>query len=82
MAKGMTKITAVHLMADRVKLAVLLDDSRVLFVPLAAFPRLERASEADILAVRITGGGHGLRWDSLDEDLSISGLAKAASETA
>ena len=51
---------------------VVLDDGRTLGVPLAWFPRLLRGSAADRAKVWITP--HGLHWDELDEDVSITGL--------
>jgi hypothetical protein len=49
-----------------------LDDGRTLGVPLAWFPRLLRASEAERNAVELSPGG--LHWEALDEDISIAGL--------
>ena len=49
-----------------------LDDGRTLGVPLAWFPRLLLAQEADRLNVEISPGG--LHWPDLDEDISIAGL--------
>ena len=55
-------------------LVVALVDGRTLIVPLGWFPRLKHASMADLRDVRLTGQGRGLRWDALDEDLSVRGL--------
>jgi hypothetical protein len=49
-----------------------LSDGRVIGVPLAWFPRLLNASEEQRNQVRISS--RGLHWQSLDEDISISGL--------
>lgn len=49
-------------------------DGRQLGVPLAYFPRLLYASPAQRLKYIISGGGKGLHWDELDEDISVSGL--------
>jgi hypothetical protein len=49
-----------------------LSDGRTLGVPLAWFPRLLRGSPEQREQVRISGLG--LHWDSLDEDVSVSGL--------
>lgn len=51
---------------------VTLTDGRVIGVPLAWFPRLLRASEAERAAVTITP--FGLHWEGLDEDISVAGL--------
>lgn len=49
-----------------------LADGRTLGVPLAWFPRLLRASQAQRKQVRISA--RGLHWEALDEDISIAGL--------
>jgi len=53
---------------------VQLADGRVIGVPLAWFPRLLRASPKQRLQFEISGGGQGLHWDELDEDISVAGL--------
>ena len=49
-------------------------DGRELTVPLEWFPRLRGASPAARQNCRLIGGGIGLHWPDLDEDLSVSGL--------
>lgn len=49
-------------------------DGRQLAVPLAYFPRLLHASQAQRARYEISGGGTGLHWDELDEDISVEGL--------
>jgi hypothetical protein len=49
-------------------------DGRQLGVPLAYFPRLARASSAQRKKYIISGGGIGLHWDELDEDISVPAL--------
>ena len=49
-----------------------LSDGRTLGVPLAWFPRLLDASQAERERVEI--GHYGLHWERLDEDVSINGL--------
>jgi len=51
-----------------------LTDGRQLGVPLAYFPRLLNATRAQRDDCVISGGGSGLHWDELDEDISVSGL--------
>ncbi|MCX6582343.1 MAG: DUF2442 domain-containing protein [Candidatus Aminicenantes bacterium] len=51
-----------------------LSDGRRLGVPLAYFPRLLHASPGDRERYIISGGGTGLHWDELDEDISLAGL--------
>jgi hypothetical protein len=51
-----------------------LADGRQLGVPLAYFPRLLRASPADRDRFTVSGGGTGIHWDDLDEDISVPAL--------
>jgi len=51
-----------------------LTDGRQLGVPLAYFPRLLNATRTQRDDCVISGGGSGLHWDELDEDISVSGL--------
>lgn len=46
-------------------------DGRQLGVPLAYFPRLANASAAKRKKYIISGGGIGLHWEELDEDISV-----------
>lgn len=51
-----------------------LADGRQRGVPLAYFPRLLRATPSQREVYTISGGGTGLHWDDLDEDISVSAL--------
>jgi hypothetical protein len=49
-------------------------DGRILSVPLSWFPVLRAATPEQRSRYEIGGGGVGLHWPDLDEDLSIAGL--------
>ena len=49
-------------------------DGRKLGVPLAYFPRLLNAMPAQREQYEISGGGSGLHWDEIDEDISVENL--------
>jgi len=51
-----------------------LTDGRQIGVPLAYFPRLKIATLAQRKRYSISGGGIGLHWDALDEDISVPAL--------
>ena len=51
-----------------------LRDGRKLGVPLAYFPRLLGAEKKQLENYIISGGGTGLHWDELDEDISVQSL--------
>ena len=51
-----------------------LTDGRTLGVPLAWFPRLLRATDEQLARYELSGGGAGIHWADLDEDISVEGL--------
>jgi len=66
--------TATHVRFEADLMWVELADGRQLGVPLAYFPRLLRASPAERSGFTVSGGGTGIHWDDLDEDISVSAL--------
>jgi len=65
---------ATKLSFDEEVMSVHLVDGRVLVVPLAYFPRLANAKVSERKKYTISGGGEGLHWDELDEDISVPNL--------
>ena len=65
---------ATHVRFDEDVMWVELADGRQLGVPLAYFPRLLRATPAQRSNFTLSGGGTGIHWDDLDEDISVSAL--------
>ena len=59
---------------DEDSMWVALADGRDLGVPLAYFPRLLDATPEQRNEFVISGGGTGIHWDDLDEDISVEGL--------
>ncbi|NNC32850.1 DUF2442 domain-containing protein [Longimicrobium terrae] len=59
-------------------LSVDLADGRTISVPLAWYPALLHASREQRAEWRISGGGFGIHWPALDEDLSTEGLLRGA----
>ncbi|MCC7004029.1 MAG: DUF2442 domain-containing protein [Gemmatimonadaceae bacterium] len=55
-------------------LRVRLADGREVMVPLEWFPRLRSATADQLREYRFIGGGLGIHWPELDEDLSVEGL--------
>jgi hypothetical protein len=55
-------------------LTVELSDGRTLSVPLAWYPRLVYATPQERSHWRLIGGGHGIHWPDLDEDISVENL--------
>ncbi len=61
------------------ELSVRLMDGRTISVPLVWYPRLLNATEEQRKNWRISGGGYGIHWEDVDEDLSTEGLLRGAS---
>jgi uncharacterized protein DUF2442 len=55
-------------------LTVALLDGRSVSVPLSWYPRLAKGSSAERLNWQLLGGGHGIHWPDLDEDISVDDL--------
>ena len=51
-----------------------LSDGRTISVPLAWHPRLVHATPQERSNWQLIGGGQGIHWPDLDEDISIEGL--------
>jgi hypothetical protein len=51
-----------------------LEDGRSLTTPLEWFPRLRDATPEQREKWRLIGGGVGIHWPDLDEDISVAGL--------
>ncbi|HXA24888.1 MAG TPA: DUF2442 domain-containing protein [Acetobacteraceae bacterium] len=56
------------------ELVVGLMDGRTISVPLAWYPRLSEGSPDQRAHWEICGGGYGIHWPDLDEDLSTEGM--------
>ena len=59
-------------------LIVGLKDGRRISVPIEWYPRLAHGSAAERSNWQICGGGYGIHWPDLDEDLSTEGLLRGA----
>lgn len=56
------------------ELTVALDDGRTVSVPLAWFPRLLNGTAKQRKKWELIGGGIGIHWDEVDEDISVASL--------
>ncbi len=70
------RVKGVRLTTD--SLVVDLMDGRTISVPLAWYPRLLNAAETARSRFEICGGGYGIHWPDIDEDLSTEGLLRGA----
>jgi len=70
------RVANVHCTDDR--LSVDLRDGRTIIVPLAWYPRLLAASPEQRAKWQVSGGGYGIHWPDIDEDLSTEGLLRGS----
>jgi len=70
------RVAGVELTEDT--LSVALRDGRTITVPLAWYPRLFNATLGQRNNWQISGGGYGLHWPEIDEDLNTEGLLRGA----
>lgn len=63
---------------DDEHLTVDLMDGRTIAAPLAWYPRLLDATTAQRANWEIAGGGYGIHWPDIDEDISAEGLLRGA----
>lgn len=59
-------------------LTVYLKDGRIVAVPLNWYPRLKKATQIARRHWEICGGGYGIHWPDIDEDLSIDGILQGS----
>lgn len=73
-----TRITNVNCTDECV--VVDLADGRTISVPLAFYPRLLHATPHQRSNWQLAGGGYGIHWPDIDEDLSAEGLLQGAAQ--
>ena len=66
------KVTGVRVTDDFI--TVTLEDDRSITVPTAWYPRLAHGTAGERAEYRIGGGGYGIHWPALDEDIGVEGL--------
>ncbi len=70
------RVASVELTDD--VLTVTLMDGRTISVPLVWYPRLLNATAAQRNNWQVGGGGYGIHWPDVDEDLHTEGLLRGA----
>ena len=69
-----TAFTAIEVIVTDDTLSVELTDGRTIAVPLAWYPRLSHGTVKERRSWRLIGGGRGIHWPELDEDISVANL--------
>lgn len=70
--------TAVAVSVTDDQILVVLADGRELAAPLAWSSRLAEATAEQRKNWRLIGGGQGIHWPDVDEDISVASLLKVA----
>ncbi len=73
-ASILTEPAAIRAWAEKRIIYVELHDGRIVGFPAERFRRLANASEDDLKKVTIEVNGFALRWDELDEDITVPGI--------
>jgi len=69
-----TEPAAIRAWAEKRMVYVELTDARIVGFPADRFKRLKSASDQQLQEVTIELEGHALRWETLDEDLTVPGI--------
>ena len=69
-----SEVTAVDVSCNADALKVVLADGRVVSTPLAWFPRLLAATAKQRAEWELIGGGIGIHWEAIDEDILVASL--------
>jgi hypothetical protein len=59
---------------DAESITIELTDGRTLSAPIGWYPRLTHATPAELNNWRLIGGGRGVHWPDLDEDISVENI--------
>ena len=65
---------AIRAWAEQRTIFVELTDGRIVGFPASRFPLLAKATDEELKEVRIRLNGFALRWESLDEDITVPGI--------
>lgn len=65
---------ATHVEVRDDTLLVELADGRSIAAPLAWYPRLTHSTAKERISWRLIGGGRGIHWPAIDEDVSVANL--------
>ena len=67
---------AIDVSCNNESLSVALADGRMIRVPLEWYPRLVDATPKDRNNWQLIGGGLGIHWEDLDEDVTVESLLR------
>ena len=67
-----------HIHFTEETISVDLMDGRIITVPLIWYPKLFHATPDQREKWEVCGGGYGIHWEEIDEDLSTEGMLRGA----
>ncbi|MEO0537041.1 MAG: DUF2442 domain-containing protein [Cyanobacteria bacterium P01_A01_bin.123] len=70
------RVKKVYFTQDTISVDLL--DGRTITVPLVWYPRLFNATPDQRANWQVCGGGYGIHWEDVDEDLSTAGMLRGA----
>jgi hypothetical protein len=70
----MTPPRAIEVSVTDDTLLVDLEDGRTISVPIGWYPRLAHGTPEERQNYQLSGGGRGIHWPDLDEDIGVDGL--------
>ena len=74
------RIVDVHPYKELDLLAVVLNSGDLLQARISDFERLKTATDAQLKKWQLIGGGIGIHWEAVDEDLSLRGFIRDAAQ--
>ena len=69
-----TETIAIEVQFTKDMICLILSDGREVKTPLEFYPLLAKATETQLKNYRFVGGGTGIHWNDLDEDLSVDSI--------
>jgi len=69
-----TEVLAIRAWVDGRNVFLELHDGRIFGFPASRYRRLRDASDSDLQKVKVELGGAALRWEEIDEDLTVRGV--------
>jgi hypothetical protein len=70
------RVKYIHFTEDTISVDLM--DGRIITVPLIWYPRLFNATPDQRVKWEVCGGGYGIHWEEIDEDLSTEGMLRGS----
>ncbi len=70
------RVKEIHFTEETISVDLM--DGRTITVPLVWYPRLLNATSEQRANWEVCGGGYGIHWEEIDEDLSTEGMLRGA----